>query len=279
MQADEDGMVVLRGRLTPEVGAVLLRAVEAALEQVPASAEGDESTIAQRRADALGLVAENALAGGLDPGNPADRFQVTVHVQADTLAAREADEARRGSAETRSAGPAASEPPTAAADAAPHVAAETWETRPAESGPIGPAANLVAPCLDPAQPDGAHPDGNTMPGIASEAGRSLGYTRSRDSRNEGPAIVAAPHISAETFEVGEDAGERVAPAADLDAGLAVIELAGGLHVGSEGARRVACDAGLVVLSHGAEWYGESLDLSAALDMLWEPSASAARGGS
>ena len=52
MQVDEDGMVALRGRLTPEVGAVLLRAVEAALEQVPASEAGDrdeadaETTIA-----------------------------------------------------------------------------------------------------------------------------------------------------------------------------------------------------------------------------------------
>ena len=87
MQVDEDGMVVLRGRLPPEVGAVLLRAVEAAMEQVPASADGGEPTIAQRRADALGLVAESALAGGLDPGNLADRFQVTVHVQADALPA------------------------------------------------------------------------------------------------------------------------------------------------------------------------------------------------
>ena len=102
MQVDEDGMVVLRGRLPPEVGALLLRAVEAAMEQVPASAEGDEPTIAQRRADALGLVAESALAGGLDPGNPADRFQVTVHVQADALPARDpADAAPRVAAETR----------------------------------------------------------------------------------------------------------------------------------------------------------------------------------
>ena len=101
MHMDEDGMVVLRGRLPPEVGAVLLRAVEAALEQVPASADGGAPTIAQRRADALGLVAESALAGGLDPGNPADRFQVTVYVQADALPARD---------------PAA---------AAPHVSAET----------------------------------------------------------------------------------------------------------------------------------------------------------
>ena len=89
-QVDDNGMLVLRARLTPEVGAVLLRAVEAALEQVPtpaaAPAAGAEPTIAQRRADALGLVAESALAGGLDPGNPGDRFQVTVHVPADTLA-------------------------------------------------------------------------------------------------------------------------------------------------------------------------------------------------
>ena len=91
-RVDEDGMVVLRARLTPEVGAVVLRALEAALEQVPAVAEdaagGDEASIAQRRADALGLVAESALAGGLDPGSSGDRFQVTVHVEADGLCGR-----------------------------------------------------------------------------------------------------------------------------------------------------------------------------------------------
>ena len=70
--------------------------------------------------------------------------------------------------------------------------------------------------------------------------------------------LAAPHVSAETFEVGEDAGERVAPDADLDAGLAVIEQLGGLHVSREAARRVACDAGLVVLQHGVG--GEVLDV-------------------
>ena len=40
-RVDDDGMVVLRARLTPEVGAVVLRALEAALEQVPPAAEGD----------------------------------------------------------------------------------------------------------------------------------------------------------------------------------------------------------------------------------------------
>ena len=216
MQVDEDGMVVLRGRLPPEVGAVLLRAVEAALEQVPASADGGEPTIAQRRADALGLVAESALAGGLDPGNPADRFQVTVHVQADALPARD---------------PAA---------AAPHVSAETRELSPAWSEPVAPAGPRVAAetrvvSLTPAEP-GAHT-------------ANLGAEQ---------ATIAAPHISAETFEVSEAAFERVAPETDLDAGLAVIEQAGGLHLGREAARRVACDAGIVVLRHAAD--GQVLDV-------------------
>ncbi len=62
---DDDGMVVVRGRLTPEVGAVLRRALDAALDAgaprpaagAPAGdlADGMAPTIAQRRADALGL--------------------------------------------------------------------------------------------------------------------------------------------------------------------------------------------------------------------------------
>ena len=43
-----------------------------------------------------------------------------------------------------------------------------------------------------------------------------------------------------------------------DAGQAVVEQAGGLHVGREAARRVACDAGLVELRHAAA--GEVLDV-------------------
>jgi hypothetical protein len=41
----------------------------------------------QKRADALGLVAESALAGGLDPGTRGDRYQVVVHVDAEALPA------------------------------------------------------------------------------------------------------------------------------------------------------------------------------------------------
>ncbi|MGE0815006.1 MAG: hypothetical protein AB7O28_04310 [Vicinamibacterales bacterium] len=39
-----------------------------------------ELTPAQRRADALALVAETALAGDLDAGTAGDRYQVVVHV-------------------------------------------------------------------------------------------------------------------------------------------------------------------------------------------------------
>ncbi len=155
---DEDGMVVVAGRLPPEAGAALLRALDAGVEKLygprtilpsgaaradaetlhtprtsppagtaragaeaphqlrtsPAStgeqASGaalhgphtgqvcgageatDDTSLEQRRADALGLIAESALAAGLDPGSRGDRYQVVVHVDADALPAGGAGE-------------------------------------------------------------------------------------------------------------------------------------------------------------------------------------------
>src|SRR6266851_1019790 len=94
---DEDGMVIVRGRLEPEVGELLVQALAAARETLyqraraatgtrPADSSGDLPTMAQRQADALGLVAETALHQGLDPGAPGDRYQVVVHVDAAVLA-------------------------------------------------------------------------------------------------------------------------------------------------------------------------------------------------
>jgi hypothetical protein len=92
---DEDGMVVLRGQLEPEVGALLLQALDAARETLyqraraevpPTDPSGDPPTPAQQRADALALLAETALHQGLDPGVPGERYQVVVHVDAGTLA-------------------------------------------------------------------------------------------------------------------------------------------------------------------------------------------------
>ncbi|MGH7398688.1 MAG: DUF222 domain-containing protein [Candidatus Rokuibacteriota bacterium] len=94
---DEDGMVVVRGRLTPEVGALLRRALEAGREVLyqrrrrdAVACAGEPALepppLAQQQADVLALVAEAALHHGLDPGAPGERYQVVVHVDAAVLA-------------------------------------------------------------------------------------------------------------------------------------------------------------------------------------------------
>jgi hypothetical protein len=100
MHVDDDGMVILRGRLTPEIGAVVERALEAAADrlfheaaQAPAGNRiSEEVTPCQRRANALGLLAESALDADLDRGSAGDRYQVVLHVDAAALpSARQAD--------------------------------------------------------------------------------------------------------------------------------------------------------------------------------------------
>src|SRR5881296_1429858 len=92
---DEDGMVVIHGRLEPETGAVLMKALEAAREvlsqpetfQDPAA---DPPAFSQQQADALALLAETALHHGLAPGTPGERYQVVVHIDAPVLAESDA---------------------------------------------------------------------------------------------------------------------------------------------------------------------------------------------
>src|SRR2546426_7566512 len=109
---DEDGMVIIRARLEPEAGAVVVQALAAAREALhrraratdavggsagPRFADGpagpgyvdgspEAPTIEQQEADALALVAETALHRGIDPGTPGERYQVVVHVDAAVLA-------------------------------------------------------------------------------------------------------------------------------------------------------------------------------------------------
>ena len=97
---DEDGMVVIRGRLAPEAGAVLLQALAAAREtlyqqkrQTFANLDdvsAETLPLEQQQADALALIAESALHHGIDPGAPGERYQVVVHVDAAVLADPEA---------------------------------------------------------------------------------------------------------------------------------------------------------------------------------------------
>lgn len=123
---DDDGMYVLRGRLDPEVGALLDRVLAAASEVLygrrrtaaagavgrgDAGAAGfeDESAVAtagQRRADAIGLIAECALRQDLAAGvRAADNEGVAaakgVGVTEDALANNEATEAHEDGGETR----------------------------------------------------------------------------------------------------------------------------------------------------------------------------------
>jgi hypothetical protein len=90
---DEDGMVVIRGRLTPEIGAIVQRALESAADQLFRESVGtreggrivDEVTPGQRRADALARLAEVALTTDRDRGTAGDRYQVVVHVDGTAL--------------------------------------------------------------------------------------------------------------------------------------------------------------------------------------------------
>jgi 5-methylcytosine-specific restriction endonuclease McrA len=92
---DEDGSVRIRGRLAPEVGALLLKALAAARGTLyqrtrAEQPEADPPTMEQQQADALALLAETALHHGLDPGAPGEHYQVVVHVDAAVLADPEA---------------------------------------------------------------------------------------------------------------------------------------------------------------------------------------------
>ena len=93
----EDGTVTIRGRLSPEAGALLLKALTAAREALyqreharsvdaqPADVSAETPTMAQQQADALQLLAETALHHCIDPGTPAEHYQVVVHVDATVL--------------------------------------------------------------------------------------------------------------------------------------------------------------------------------------------------
>ncbi len=120
---DDQGMYAAHGRLDPEVGALFMRAIEAAADALyrkhrepripgatPAPEDESARAAAQRRADAVGLLAERALAAGFGgteqsagrlgetlghaasapvpvSGSRAERYQVVLHVDAATLSA------------------------------------------------------------------------------------------------------------------------------------------------------------------------------------------------
>jgi hypothetical protein len=88
---DGDGSLVLKARLPALGGAMLLKALEAAMEVVPATevcvelSEEQPLTYQARRADALALVAESYLQQETSRRSGTDRYQVVLHVDAETL--------------------------------------------------------------------------------------------------------------------------------------------------------------------------------------------------
>ena len=283
---DEDGMVVVRGRLTPEVGSVLRRALEAACDQArrstvagggergeaaasPAGAEEDgadasidagaqdeaagatadatEPTLGQRQADAIGTLAEAALAGGLDRGTTGDRYQVVLHVDAEALAAP--SDVPAGT----SAGAASGSRPRAgghcvSAGTSAGTAPGSKRRAGGDRVPVGTSAGAASESKPPtggdrvpggtpatARPTGWHDAESPM--HAESPGRA-GRVRQRRGQPSGPCPGARP-----TKVPGRQT---------------VLDEAGGIHVSAETARRLACDAATVTMHHGPG--GEILDV-------------------
>lgn len=89
LMLDEDGSLVIQGRLPIDVGVVFVQALAAAAESEfrrdgPAEAE---QTAGSRRVDALRAIAESFLAAGPTGSSSADHWQMVVHANADDLAA------------------------------------------------------------------------------------------------------------------------------------------------------------------------------------------------
>jgi hypothetical protein len=90
---DADGLWVLKGRFTPEQGALIRKALEGVLEELfresrceaqDVSAETPDP-IAARRADALERMAESYLSGIEGERSGGDRYLLHVHTDSDTL--------------------------------------------------------------------------------------------------------------------------------------------------------------------------------------------------
>jgi hypothetical protein len=86
LRHDEDGMLVISGRLAPDEGALFLRALEAARRELW---DGKPAACAEaERADALVLMADRSLSEGAHPRSGGDRNLVVVHADAEVLAGR-----------------------------------------------------------------------------------------------------------------------------------------------------------------------------------------------
>lgn len=84
---DDDGSLIVRARLTPEQGAIWLKAIEKAEAVLGAGEEFDA-----RHADAATLALEESLNERPGAARTSDRYQVIVHVPAETLSRSSLDD-------------------------------------------------------------------------------------------------------------------------------------------------------------------------------------------
>ncbi len=243
---DDDGMVVVRGRLTPEVGAVLRRALDAALDAAPSpvdadgaaadTADGMAPNVSQRRADALGTVAECALAGGLDKGTAGDRYQVVVHVDADTLAndtPADADDGRaaaatplRPSGGTGNAGTRAGDGPDT-----------RISPRPSDRNGDEDETAMTT-------------DGASTPALYVPAGTYRQRAAVADEATEETVPAATPAPDPPRSDRSQPAPARPTACPAVTRGQSALDEAGGIRFSAETARRLACDAAKVTMQHG-----------------------------
>jgi len=96
---EPDGSMTIRGRLPAEVGALFVRALQAAEDSLPLSKnvpagtfsdEDDRRRYRHRRVVALATLAESFLATGPRDLSGSDRQQIVVHVDAETFRQRQA---------------------------------------------------------------------------------------------------------------------------------------------------------------------------------------------
>jgi hypothetical protein len=241
--SDEEGMYVVKGRLTAEVGALLMRAVEAASDALyrekrnpgvgreavngdiadGGTTGGDTAqAAAQLRADALGLLAERALAVGFEnapiSGTQGARFQVVLHVDSDPLdpvvelGRSELEDGTRVSAETSR-----------------RLSCDTGLVRinHAPDGSIldvGRRTRTISPALRRAL------------AVGCDAGPISG------TRAERYQVVL--HVDSDTLDPEGEPGRS--------------ELEDGTRVSAETSRRLSCDTGLVRIDHAPD--GSILDV-------------------
>ena len=214
---DENGMFVIRGRLAPEAGEMLTKALKAAGERLYAEQPKDRPPAGKVRADALALVAASALKSGLDPGSSGDRYQVVVHVNEDELTVPEevpADACPSCATARTPVAPVSAETPPAEEerDAAPTAEAEDVPAEtPSASDERDPAGRAAAEDVSAETPEV----------------RDAAETRTRNTPRAGRQTANASSKARRGAWLGDSH----------------------LPVSAETARRIACDAGKVPMRH------------------------------